>query len=635
LPQGGHAQNLPGQDLLDQLRSRLTEAPKCAPTCATVPQAMLQVDADALRVELETHAGAVLAVPLPQADSALQLLEVAVDGHADAPLLRRGDQLLVRLERGVHRVALRYRIGAVDSVGLRFVLRPQRIELSGSGWSAGGVDDGRLLGDSLALNRVRTGSDGQALPPVQSFPPYVRLTRALGLGVDWTVENVVQRIAPSDGGFSLTLPLLPGEHPEGDDALVKDGRISITFKAGEDTVRWHSRLDQVPRLTLQAPALGERAEEWRVDAAPMWHVDATGVPTSASGEGLRYQPLPGERLQLTLTRPSAVKGASLAFDGVQATSAVGERSTQTTLILTARSTRGGEHVIGLPAGAELQGAQRDGMPIGLAIRDGKLALPLLPGTHGYTVRLREPGGIGARARTPAFALGASAANLDLGLQLPQDRWVLWTWGPTMGPAVLYWSQLAVLLLAAWLLARYAPTPLRFRHWLLLGLGFSAFAWSAYALVALWLILLGLRARSTPTDRLGRVAFNLLQLGLAALTLIALAVLIAAVPRGLLGLPDMHVAGNGSSAWQLRWFADQTADALPRAGVFSVPLWVYKLAMLAWALWLANALIGWLRWAFEAWSRGGYWRRREPAPLPPPLSTSSSSSSSSSESSSDA
>ena len=130
--------------------------------------------------------------------------------------------------------------------------------------------------------------------------------------------------------------------------------------------------------------------------------------------------------------------------------------------------------------------------------------------------------------------------------------------------------------------------------------------------------------NTPSASLGTTKFNLLQLGMAALTLLALAVLIAAVPKGLLGLPDMHVAGNDSSAWNLRWFADQSSGALPAGGVFSVSLWVYKLAMLAWALWLANALIGWLRWAFDAWTRGGYWRKPEPKPpvVPPqlPLST---------------
>ena len=618
LPAVSHAQNLPDQDLLDQLKSRLTEAPKCAPGCAMVAQAQLQAGGDTLDLALEVHTGASVALPLPQPDAALQLLAASVDGHA-AALVRSGGQALLRLDRGVHRVGLHYRTGVADSASLRFVLPPQHVAFSGQGWSLDGVDDGRLLGDSLALQRVRAAGNGSQPTAAQDFPPYVRLTRRLLLGVDWRVENTVERIAPEQGGFSLSLPLLPGEHPQGDGVLVKNGRIDVTFNGSSNEVRWTSRLDHAARLALTAPALGKRAEVWEVVAAPMWHVDAHGVPTSASDDGLRFQPLPGETLQLGFSQPAALDGGSLAFDDVAVRSGVGERSTETTLALKARSTRGGEHAITLPAGAELLEASRDGEPVNLAVRNGKLGLPLLPGEHAYRVRLREPHGVAASLRTPAFALDAPAANIAAELDLPQDRWVLWTWGPTTGPAVLYWSQLVVLLLVAWLLARHAPTPLRYRHWLLLGLGFSAFAWGAYALVVAWLILLGLRARWAPPERAR--GFNLAQLGLALLTVLALAVLVAAVPKGLLGVPDMHVAGNGSDAWRLRWFADQSAGVLPADGVLSVSLWWYKLAMLAWALWLAFALIGWLQWAFGAWTHGGYWHQREPKPAaapPPPL-----------------
>jgi hypothetical protein len=623
LPWSAHAQSLPSQELLSQLRSRLTEAPKCAPSCAAVPQATLQVRGDVLDVELDSHTGAAVAVPLPQPDEALQLLDVSVDGHAAAPLLRQQDQLLLRMERGVHRVSLHYRLSSADNANLRFVLHPQRISFGGSGWSAGGIDDGRLLGDSVALNRVRSAGNGKDSVTAQSFPPYVRLVRRLEFGLDWRVVNTAERIAPQSGGFSTTLPLLPGEHPLGADALVKDGRINITFNASRSQVQWTSRLDHAAQLTLKAPPLGDHAEVWEVDAAPMWHVEAKGVPTSASDDGLLFQPLPGESLQLALTQPLAVAGDSLAFDSVRVASIAGKRATETTLRLHARSTRGGEHAIRLPPGAELLQASRDGESINLAVRDGKLGLPLLPGVHDFTLRLREPGGAAKTTRTPSFGLLAPAANIDLSLRLPQDRWVLWSWGPTDGPAVLYWPQLVVLLLVAWLLARYAPTPLRLRQWLLLGLGFSAFAWSAFALVVVWLILMGLRDRSDMSTAPGSTRFNLQQLGLVALTLLALAVLVGAVPQGLLGLPDMHVSGNGSTAWNLRWFADQTTGGLPRGGVFSVSLWVYKLAMLAWALWLANALIGWLRWCFEAWTRGGYWRKpasklvAAPPPMPEP------------------
>ena len=100
----------------------------------------------------------------------------------------------------------------------------------------------------------------------------------------------------------------------------------------------------------------------------------------------------------------------------------------------------------------------------------------------------------------------------------------------------------------------------------------------------------------------------MQIGLAGLTLAAALALVAAIPYGLLGQPDMHISGNGSSAHRLIWFADQSGGALPSAAVFSLPLWLYRLAMLAWALWLANAVLGWLRWALQAYAEGGAWRR---------------------------
>ncbi len=49
---------------------------------------------------------------------------------------------------------------------------------------------------------------------------------------------------------------------------------------------------------------------------------------------------------------------------------------------------------------------------------------------------------------------------------------------------------------------------------------------------------------------------------------------------------MQIAGNGSALESLRWTADRIPGALPRPLVISVPLLVYRLAMLAWALWLA-------------------------------------------------
>lgn len=618
VPHAAHAQALPDAQMLEQLRTRLVEQPKCQPHCAQLASLTVQAEGDRVSLDLDVHLGAPSGVRLPDADAALQLTDVLVDGKSMPATFLRGEGLWVRLERGVHRVTLRYRVAATaDAASLRFAQPAPHVQFSGNGWRIDGVDDGRALGDSLALHRVRDAADGEGKDKAvaQAFPPYVTVARTFELGVDWSVTTVVSRMAPESGGFSLELPLLPGEHPLGEGLRVRDGKITVTFNGDDDDIRWTSRLDHADKITLKAPALGERAESWRVSAGPMWHIEAKGVPTQLEAGDAVFSPLPGETLELQVSEPATLAGDSLAFDSVRAESKVGDRATELSLMLGMRSTRGGEHVITLPQGAELMQAARDGTPLELAIRDGKLSLPVLPGRHTYGIALRLPSGVGVRVDTPALDLKAPVANVTHALNLPQDRWVLWTWGPTAGPAVLYWSQLVVLLVAAWLLGRFAPTPLRFHHWLLLGLGFSAFAWSAYALVVAWLIVLGLRERAS-TGAMRPALFNVMQVALAVLTVIAVVVLIGAVPQGLLGLPDMHVAGNDSSAWDLKWFTDKTAGALPGAGVFSVSLWVYKAAMLLWALWLANALIGWLRWVFQAWSHGGYWRKRE-TKLPPP------------------
>lgn len=603
----GHAQQaIPDAELRNELRAELLEPPVCAPDCASLAGARLDVAGDLLQVELLVHAGAEWAVPLPVIGTGGELQKATMDG-SDAALVRQDEQLLVRVERGIHRVLLQYRLAGTEQATLRFPLPPRQVAFTADGWHAEGIDGATLAGDSIVLKRIpKAGSEAAAKDPVaQAFPPYVRLERHLFLGNEWTLYNSVRRIAPVQDGFSVRLPRLPGAHPLDENVQVDGDELVVTFASGEQQVAWQSRLEVDPQFSLSAPDLARHGQTWQISASPNWHVETSGVPETESDNGRRFLPLPGETLAIQVTRPEPVAGATLAFDRVHLVSSSGAHATETTVHLDGRSTRGGEHSVSLPAGATVLDVQRDNREITVDARDGKLSLPILPGRHEYQIRYRQAVGVGFVTRSASIGLDAPAANLDLELYLPEARWDLLAWGPGVGPAVLYWPLLVVFLLLAWLLGRYAPTPLKFRHWLLLALGFSAFSWAAFLFVVAWLIVLGVREHHWPDrDNL----FQLSQVGIALMTLIALAVLVAVIPDGLLGAPDMHIAGNGSTASRLNWFVDRAdGDMLPVGSVFSVPLWVYKVAILLWALWLANALIGWLRWGFGAWSQGGYWR----------------------------
>ncbi|HKE48667.1 MAG TPA: hypothetical protein VKB52_11430, partial [Rhodanobacteraceae bacterium] len=611
------AQSFPPQDLLDQLRAQLVEPPPCAPACASVAKAEVTARGDEIRVALEAHAAARIAFPVPGDSEVLALRSVSIDGVTQDGLARSLGTLDVGLARGVHRVELVYAASG-DKVALRFPLQPKRVELAADGWQSSGLADGHLLTESLSLTRTRE-SAGSAVAGGQQFAPYVRVTREIMLGLDWSISTNVLRLAPKEGGFTVSVPALAGEHVSTPGIKIENGRVAAAIPDAEVSAGWNGLLDKGDTLTLTAPALADRAEVWRITASPMWHVEASGVPVTVDTstdksdyKRFEFDPLPGETLTLRITKPEAAEGSTRAIDGVNLYTGAGQRASDTVLDLSMRASQGGEQAIALPADAEVMNVSRNGTALNLRPLDGTLTLPLVPGAQQFQIRFREAAPVSFVTRTPAVALGLPAANVTVAIDLPADRWLLATGGPGEGPAVLYWSELAVMLLVAWALARTRRTPLRLWQWILLGLGFSTFSWLALLLVVAWLFALDWRDRAAQPAR--PALFNLAQIGLALLTLVALICLVAAIPQGLLGSPDMHVAGHGSSATMLRWFTDRAADALPRASAISVPLWVYKLAMLAWAIWLANAVVGWLRFGFAAWTRGGHWRALPKKPV---------------------
>lgn len=79
---------------------------------------------------------------------------------------------------------------------------------------------------------------------------------------------------------------------------------------------------------------------------------------------------------------------------------------------------------------------------------------------------------------------------------------------------------------------------------------------------------------------------------------------------------MQIAGNFSYGDTLNWYQDIAAAAYPQGRVVSVPLLVYRLLMLAWALWPAFALLGWLRWGWLCLATGGLWRATGKRAVPP-------------------
>ncbi len=270
-----------------------------------------------------------------------------------------------------------------------------------------------------------------------------------------------------------------------------------------------------------------------------------------------------------------------------------------------RSSRGGQHSVTLPENARLQLVKINGRTQPIRQEGRIVTLPLTPGRQLLELQWRQPDGITSQFKTPPLDVGIKSVNTQVQVRMPGRRWVLFTGGPQLGPAVLFWPFVIVILLVSAGLGRVTVTPLKTYHWILLGLGLTQARIEIAMLVVAWLVILGYRKKLG--KQTGNAAFNLAQLGLVILSALALFSLIYAIRHGLLGHPEMWIMGNGSSNDLLQWFQDRSESALPQAWAFSVPIIFYRIAMLAWALWLAFAMLRWLRWGWGCFSHNGLWR----------------------------
>jgi len=497
------------------------------------------------------------------------------------------------------------------------------------GWTVHGVHEDGLAEANLQLARVRAqGEEGdRALEPGE-LPPFVRVERTLRLGLEWQVATTVERVSTAETALVLEVPLLPGESVTTPGIRADGERALVTMGPGMRRVSWASLLAERPQLVLRAPEDTPSTEVWRLDVSPVWHVDASGIPPvhEPSPEGARireWRPWPGEQVVLRVQRPAGVEGATATIDASELDMRPGLRVTDSTLTLTLRSSRGGQHEIALPEGAVLQSVSIDGAAQPIRQEGRAVSIPLRPGKQVVQLEWQEPNGARQLVyRGAAVDLGMPSVNANARIAPSAGRWTLFAGGTRLGPAVLFWPLLAVVALVAALLARACAAtgaaPLRFHHWLLLGVGLTQVPVPAAAAVVVWLLALGWR-RQRGTQVPGRW-FDLLQTGLAGLTAVALVILFLAVRQGLLGVPEMQIAGNRSTSALLLWYQDRSGSTLPQPWIASVPLGVYRLAMLVWALWLAFALVGWLRWGWGCFSSGEMWRPLRRGRVAKPAST---------------
>ncbi|MFA7345369.1 MAG: hypothetical protein WC003_13785 [Terrimicrobiaceae bacterium] len=612
---------MPDEKLLETLRARLTEKSDAYPNAAAIPQATLRLAGNRMEMDVGIDAAIAVAVPLPGRLPAWSPVSVSLDGKPAAALRREDGYLWVPVPQGVHQVKVAGLLPDVPDWEWTFLLKPRSVVIEAPEWTVNGVSAGGVPDQQVFFTKILKSTPGEAAYDRQDFTALASVERRIELGLVWHVRTTVARLSPGGKAIALRVPLLEGENVLSSNAQIKDGRIEVRLGAQQEEFQWESELGPSASLSLAAGATDPWTEVWQLVASPVWNVTISGLaPVFEPGNPDLvpvWHPWPGEGVKLGISRPEAVPGATVTVEKASHEVTPGMRQRTSVLNLGLRCSLGEDFSITLPADAEVSSLTLNGAAIPARMDSRNLIVPLRPGEQSAQVEWKTGVPLGVSTRVEEVGLPVGSANINTVINIPDSRWVLWADGPLRGPAVRFWTVLACSLIAAWLLGRLASSPLGTAEWMLLGIGLTQVPLPAALLVVGWLFYLSWRG-SESYIRLPAWGFNLLQLALIALTAMALAVFVAVVAEGLLGNPEMFIAGNGSTRSALRWYQARCGEMLPQPGCVSVSIWWFRLLMLAWALWLAAALLRWLRLAWVRFSTGGCFRGGKKTAVPPPL-----------------
>lgn len=626
LPKQARA-DIPEQAMLDQLRERLLEPPSCLPDCAQLSRMQVEVNATNLILRIKADIVSPVAIPIPSTLERWVPRTVLVNNAVAKNLLfDNNQQLWLHLPTGVHDIVLEGLIGDQDKFELGIPLKPKTVTQLSNGWTVEGIERQQLQGSHLYFNRIKQAKDEVAHPQSNlsegRVPAFMIITKTLKLGLEWEVINQLQRVAPMQGAIEASIPLLPGEAVLSDKVVVKDGKAWVTLGAQENQIVWRSKLPITQRIELVAAQDPSLKQIWQIDAIAQWHCDFSGIPMIHQSDAAkrfmpRFEPWNGEKVSIEITRPSPVAGNTVTIDETRLTLTPGKRMSAGHLRFTVRASEGGAHTFNIPQTAVLQDVLINGQSQPINAKQGEITVPLNPGPQVVEVRWQEPQQMKTFYQTPVIDLKMPSSNGVIDLNVSKDRWLIMLGGPVVGPAILFWGLLFVLLMVSIVLSRSQLTPLKSWQWFLLAIGLTLATPMVMIIVVVWFV--AMSKRKQVTTNLSTSAFQWMQVGLVLLTLTFIVSLFTSISDGLLGTPKMQLTGpvidivqSQFHLWdkyQLQWYQDISKDNLAQAWFVSLPMTAYRVLMLLWALWLAFSLVKWLRWGWDCFATQGYWKER--------------------------
>lgn len=447
--------------------------------------------------------------------------------------------------------------------------------------------------DTKIENKKEVKSDTE-LPII----PYFILNRQLNLGNKWRMTTI---ISPLPGveikkPVTVSIPLIKGEHILSEDIKENNGNISVVLN--NTPIQWNSIIDETQQLDITANNRGSYLESWNINSQKDWLFSFSGVnPNYHSQNNYQWLIWPNDKLIFNFEKPKVLVGKNLNIENYNMTANYDTQPFTYNVAFIMNSSLGGRTYIDIPKDYTVKELRVNNKVINTN-NDSKIALDINSGANEIRLVLNQSADWSIITHFPKIKLPVSSVNNSYEFNYQDsDRWIIWTGGANLNPAILLWGILLSLVLFAYFL-RKLPTPLTFTTWTLLLLGVSQNSIFSIIIVIGTFILAALKPiifkETTP-----RLKYDMYQIILSILILISLAILLATLNHGLLFNPEIYTSS------QLSWFTEQS-DTASGAWFISLPLWIYHTIMFTWAIWLAFSFTKLAKWFWAILSQPQLW-----------------------------
>lgn len=431
IPQKSYA-DIPPPELLKELKERLTEPPACLPNCAQMDEVNVSIEEDRLTVHLNISAGSDISVPLLGNRNIWLPEEVLLNGiEAKGLSLGKNGGLWLMLTQGVHQVVLKGTLKGQHQVMLnsRLPLHNLQINTTNPLW--------KITSDKKSYIEINSLKQEEQEDKAKStLKPLIEVTRTLYFGQYWYIDTEVKLLNTIEKPYTLRYPLFPEVEAQNNQALVH-------LSSKRPHYAWCSSLPITASLALKAMQNDQVVEVWQMDISTIWDMNFQGIEPIEQLMDIdiimpRFKPWQGEELTLNLERTKAVKGENLTIESSQLKITQSGRYRDVILNLSLKSSQAGQYTMALKDVKELKPTLIDGRTHYLKVSNGVVSIPLHAKAQKIKLSWREEIGTAQNYQFPNINLQKASTNSEIRLTLPKNRWILWTDGPTLGPAVLLW-----------------------------------------------------------------------------------------------------------------------------------------------------------------------------------------------------